>query len=123
MVPRTGYPFPSSLTRVTGSVHVDPGLDPTSPPVINASLTITPTYSLSPLVQGPAVFTFTADDGQYVMWFLPDITKDPPTPIAFDAHAEATVDIGGVPTFVQGDITNQPLAFQTSNGADTILVS
>jgi hypothetical protein len=80
MMPRTGYPFSSTLTRVVGLVQLDPSVNPASPPVPNASVTLTPVHAppSPPSVDETPVTVTTTDDGQYTYWFLPIITDDPP---------------------------------------------
>jgi hypothetical protein len=104
--PRSGYPFPPGLTRVIGSVVFD------GEPVEGAQVDVFPIFSLSPLVEASVPVTFfTADDGQYVAWFLPDASQDPPTAVAFRANASA--DIDGTPRL--GSIGATPLRLQTVN--------
>ena len=76
MMPRTGYPFPPTLTRVVGLVQF------ASAPVAGATVTLTPTHdqpatSSQPAssVPDPAVTVTTTDDGQYTYWLLPQFTK------------------------------------------------
>ena len=82
MVPRTGYPFPPTLTRVGGQVLFQ--ATPTSlyEPATDALIRVTPRHRntidpSAPLHSGPHLFTRTADDGQYTMWFLPDPSVPP----------------------------------------------
>jgi hypothetical protein len=121
--PRTGYPFPRALTRAVGAVRVDPSLDPTTPLVPGAQVSITPIHSESPPVEGDVFETRTADDGQYAVWFQPDPALEPATAVAFDATAVATVVVGGSPMALTGSVTNQPLVQQEFNGAQTIYLS
>jgi hypothetical protein len=121
--PRTGYPFPRALTRAVGAVRVDPSIDPTEPLVPKAQVSITPIYGESPPVDGTVFETSTADDGQYAVWFLPDLAFEPATAVAFDATAVATVVVGGSPMTLTGGVTNQPLVQQAFNGAQTIYLS
>jgi hypothetical protein len=108
--PKTGYPFPPTLTRAIGSVRLlsDNSL------VRNAEVLITPIHDGTP-EPTPLPATFTAEDGQYVMWFQPDADSTPPWATEFSATATATVDILGVPTVVTGSIGPQPLRQQTIN--------
>jgi hypothetical protein len=118
--PRTGYPFAPSLTRVVGEVRVSAAIDPLRSLVFDAQVTITPLHADSAVPEGPDLVTKTADDGQYVMWFLPDLSKEPPTATAYRATATAIVNVGGVPTPLTGSIPDQTLVFQTFNGAPPI---
>lgn len=122
MLPRTGYPFPPALTRAVGAVRLDATVDPDQPLVPNAAITVTPIHSESPRVEGTPFQTFTADDGQYAVWFLPEPMLEPPSPIAFDVSAMADVVVGGVHKHVEGEIFDQPLVAQSFNGAETILL-
>lgn len=115
--PGPGYPFPPTLTRGVGQVRLHADVDPTEPVVVGAKVTITPMHGASP---GANFETYTDQSGQYAVWFLPDSSLDPPWATGFDAEAEATVDIGGVPTLVTGSITVPALLRQTFNGAETI---
>jgi hypothetical protein len=87
MMPRTGYPFSPTLTRVVGLVRVDPASNPASPVVVGAVATITPIHYYQPPTPPPPApqvppppvivpdtpFSVpTTDDGQYTAWFFPD---------------------------------------------------
>ncbi|MEM9189376.1 MAG: hypothetical protein AAGF12_09380 [Myxococcota bacterium] len=99
--PRTGYPFPATLTRVVGVVRIDRGPDGIHP-AAGASVEVRPQHqavgggvphSGSPLV------TRSADDGQYTMWFQSDGTvPDTHASLPFRCDIEVTADVGGVPT-------------------------
>jgi len=117
MKPAPGYPFPPSLTRAIGSVRLAAAVDATKPPIPGAEVTITPMHDLA---SGTDFVTFSDDSGQYAVWFLPDPSQSPPWATGFTASAQATVDIGGTPTLVTGNISLQTLILQTSNGAETI---
>lgn len=119
MIPRTGYPFAANLTRVVGVVRLASSVDPNQPRLPGATVTVTPYYG-NPPVAGPGVTTATADDGQYVMWFLPDPDQSEPLPSSFDAEASAELVIHGVPITVSGSIENQSLTGHQVNGADPI---
>lgn len=123
LVPRTGYPFSPALTRAVGAVRLASSVDPNESLVANAQITVTPIHSESPRVEGTPFTTLTADDGQYVVWFLPDPMLEPPSPVAFDVLAESDVLIGATWTHVQGEIFDQPLVAQSFNGAETIYLS
>lgn len=80
MTPRTGYPFPTTLTRIVGQVFLHASVDPAAPPVAGAVVTITPRHRSGPsaFTDDPDVTLLTTDDGQYTYWFLPDPDQDPP---------------------------------------------
>ncbi|MCA9595085.1 MAG: carboxypeptidase regulatory-like domain-containing protein [Myxococcales bacterium] len=117
--PRSGYPFPASVTRVIGMVRLAAILDPNESPVAGADVTITPEYPAS----GPVLTTRTAEDGQYVMWFLPDLAQTQPLPISFSAVASATVVVNGSPLAVSGSISGQSVTPETQSGADPLPLS
>jgi hypothetical protein len=106
LTPRSGYPFPPTLTRVIGLVTFR------GAPVPAAQVDVFPIFSLSPLVEAAVPTSYeTADDGQYVAWFTPDPTQDPPTAVAFRANASAVIE--GVPRL--GSIGPISLQLQTVN--------
>jgi hypothetical protein len=83
MVPRTGYPFPPTLTRVVGLVRLDTSIDPLGSPVPDATVTLTPSHVPPPPaapvpVPDPSVVVTTTDDGQYTLWFVPQLGESPP---------------------------------------------
>jgi hypothetical protein len=119
LTPRTGYPFPPTLTRAIGSVR----LASDNRPIPNAEVVITPIHAGLP-EPTPLPPTYTTEDGQYVMWFQPG-DFDPPWATEFSATASATVEITpGVFTPVSGSIGPQPLRQQTINNvADAILLA
>ena len=82
MIPRTGYPFPPTLTRVVALVKLSVGGNPAAA-VPNASVTLTPLHAGSP---DTAVTLTTTDDGQFTYWFLPELTKSPPIADQITAH-------------------------------------
>jgi hypothetical protein len=103
MMPRTGYPFSPTLTRVVGLVRLDPSVDLTSPPVPNATVVLTPShYHLPPppppplpppppvIVPDAPVTVTTTEDGQYTYWFLPELGGVHP-PIANQLSVQVTV--------------------------------
>lgn len=85
MTPRLGYPFQPSLTRLFGAVVID--IPPVSP-AVGAVVTVTPYYGATP---GGMLTTSTDEDGQYVMWFLPDPAMTPTLPDSCDV----SIDLGG----------------------------
>lgn len=121
MRPRAGYPFPTALTRVIGSVR-----SPSGAPVAGAVVQIFPFHLVpetSSFVSGTMITTRTTADGQYVMWFEPREGLEPAaraTASRFNATATATLELGGVPTHFEGSIADQDLVLQTSNEADII---
>src|SRR5579871_4062950 len=89
MVPRTGYPFPPTLTRVVGVVRFG------SAPVPGATVTLTASHSKSTAnASDPPVTVTTTDDGQYTYWFLPQLKQSPT--IADQLTIAASATIGGV---------------------------
>jgi len=92
MMPRTGYPFPASLTRVVGLVRLDSAVDAASPAVPQAAVTLTPGHQAGGTVNDPPVTVTTTEDGQYTFWFLPQLTDDPPIANRLSATATATVN-------------------------------
>jgi hypothetical protein len=87
MMPRTGYPFPATLTRVVGLVEY------ASAPVAGAALLLTPAHQA---VQDlPPVSVMTTDDGQFTYWFLPKLGESPP--IANQLTGTVSATIGGTP--------------------------
>lgn len=74
LLPRTGYPFPPTLTRVVGLVLYTPTVAADPIPAVGANVQVSGVYRHSgaePPVKEPALDTQTTDDGQYTMWFLP----------------------------------------------------
>jgi hypothetical protein len=116
MIPRSGYPFPGTLTRVLGLVRLDPSIDPLSSPVPNATVTLTPVHQVgASSVDDPPVVVITTDDGQYTYWFLPEIGQTPP--IANQLGISVTATVNGVPrsgnlpsllTLSPNGVTNAP---------------
>jgi hypothetical protein len=109
MMPRTGYPFPLTLTRVLGRVtHA-------SLPVPGATVTLSPAHYQNPqtVVDGDVIVT-TTDDGQYTYWFLPQLSEVPP--IANQLTGTVSATIGGttftanIPSInlVPNGVTNVP---------------
>jgi hypothetical protein len=80
MMPRTGYPFPPTLTRVIGLVRLGASVDVNTPTVTNATVTLQPIHSAPPAppVNDNQVIVATTDDGQFTFWFLPQYLEDPP---------------------------------------------
>jgi hypothetical protein len=80
MMPRTGYPFSPTLTRVVGLVRLAASVNPTSPIVPNATVTLQPSH-YDPVggttTFDPPVTVPTTDDGQFTYWFLPMLTETP----------------------------------------------
>jgi hypothetical protein len=107
--PRTGYPFPSALTRIVGSVLLK------GSPVPDADVQVTARYRIAagsdnsaPAPGEPPFETRTGDDGQFVAWLFPNVDQDFPAAIAFDATAT-------VPGHT-GTVLDQPVVPQTVNG-------
>lgn len=104
MTPRTGYPFPTTLTRIVGQVFLDSSVDPATPPVAGAVVTITPRHRSGPttFVDDPDVTLLTTEEGQYTYWFFPDPDQDPPlvNELVVSAHTE---------TLGAGPITVEPI--------------
>jgi hypothetical protein len=69
MMPRTGYPFPPTLTRVVAQARYK------GTPVPNATVKLVALHSGSP---DPQVTLTTTDDGQFTFWFLPEQSMTPP---------------------------------------------
>jgi hypothetical protein len=109
MVPRTGYPFPPSLTRVVGLVR----FDDSGAPVRDAAVTVTPRHGGT---DGAPLLTRTTDDGQFAMWFLPLPSITPPLADGYRIDAQIVVD--GV-TFT-GSLPPQPLAPNRRNDAPVL---
>jgi hypothetical protein len=114
MMPRTGYPFSPSLTRVVGLVRLAPAVDPTSPVVPRAAVALTPVHQAAGTVSDAAVTVTTTDDGQYTFWFLPQLGEDPPIANRLTATATATVDgvirTGSFPAtdLIANEVTDAP---------------
>ena len=87
--PRTGYPFPASLTRVLGLVV----FDATGAPASDASITVIPRHGT---VDGTPLTTRTTEDGQFAMWFLP-VAGGLTPPLADGYRIDAQIVVGGVP--------------------------
>lgn len=104
--PRTGYPFPPSLTRVIGLVV----FDATELPVRGAEVTVTPEHGGA---AGAILVTRTAGDGQFAMWFLPVSALAPP--LADGYRVDAQIVVGSV-TFT-GSLSSQPLLPNRRNDA------
>ncbi len=114
MMPRTGYPFPTTLTRVVGQVRLDPSIDPATPDVEGATVTITPRHhGTSATVDEADVIIETTEDGQYTLWFHPDPSLDPPLPnelivnVTFGAYGGGT----GTMTLDPNAVTSAPLVY------------
>jgi hypothetical protein len=85
MMPRTGYPFPPTLTRVVAQVRLGAGVDPTKPPVPNAVVTLIPLHGATPDLP---VTLATTDDGQFTYWFLPEQSMTPPVADHITVHVK-----------------------------------
>lgn len=110
--PRTGYPFPASLTRVVGRVV----FDPTDAPVAGAEVTVTPRRG--GIDDAPRLHRTTAD-GQLAAWFLPQPSAAPPIPDGYRIEA-SLVDGSGTWT---GFIAAQPLNAHQRNDAPVVRLS
>jgi hypothetical protein len=126
MMPRTGYPFSPTLTRVIGQVRLAPALDATSPPVPLALVTLTSAHDDQPppplpstSVEDPPVTVTTTEDGQYTFWFLPQLGETPPIANQLTATASAVVD--GHPR--SGSLALQNLIPNGVTNAPSILLS
>jgi hypothetical protein len=91
MMPRTGYPFPPTLTRVVGQVRRAGTLAPIE------GLTVTVTARHDDVVKGTSVTgasaqVVTTDDGQYTFWFFADPAKTPHHPSHVVAAASGAVN-------------------------------
>jgi hypothetical protein len=86
MMPRTGYPFPATLTRVVGLVQY------AAASVADAVVVLTPGHQGA---TDPNVTVTTTDDGQYTYWFLPQLGETPPVANQLTGTVSAT--IGGTP--------------------------
>jgi hypothetical protein len=104
--PRTGYPFPPSLTRLVGLVV----FDATELPARGAEVTVTPEHGG---VAATTLATRTTDDGQFAMWFLPASALAPPLAAGYRVDAQIVVD--GI-TFT-GSLSSQPLLPNRRNDA------
>lgn len=120
MMPRTGYPFSPTLTRVVGLVQYG------SAPVPNAAVTLTPV----PQPATPtAVTVTTTDDGQYTYWFLPrflpQLEGKPPVletpPIANQLTGSVSATVGG--TLRTGSLALLNLVLNGVTNAPPILLS
>jgi len=109
LTPRTGYPFAASLTRVVGQVVIDA----TGLPASGADVTVTPARGGSP---GTPLATRSTDDGQYVMWFLPDPAASPP--IADRYRVDAQLPDGGIT--LSGSLSLRPLQAGRRNDAPVL---
>lgn len=110
MKPRTGYPFPSSLTRVIGLVV----FDDTGAPVREANVTVTPRHAGA---DGVPLATRTTDDGQFAMWFLPSPAPTTP-PLADGYRVDAQIAVDG--TAFTGSLSPQPLLPNRRNDAPVL---
>jgi hypothetical protein len=88
MKPRTGYPVPPALTHAVGLVV----FDDTGLPAVGADITVTPEHGG---VTGAPLTTRTADDGQFLMWFLPAPGGLTP-PLADGYRVAAQIIVSGV---------------------------
>lgn len=106
MVPRTGYPFPTTLTRVVGLVRIDASIDLDTPVVPNATVTLTPVHSAPPAppFDDAEVIVTTTDDGQFTFWFLPQLGETPP--VANELTGTAADSAGHMMTFAANLIPN-----------------
>jgi hypothetical protein len=108
--PRTGYPFPATLTRVVGLVRFADRVDPNKPPVPLAAVTFTAVHQPPPPAPpGPTpsptdaapITIQTTDDGQYTFWLFPVVPPlhmtGPEPPLANQVNVTATAaDAHGV---------------------------
>jgi hypothetical protein len=116
MMPRTGYPFPPTLTRVVGQVRLDPSVDPASPPVAGAEVAITPRHNDgTTTVDDPDITVYTTEDGQYTLWFVADPDRNPP----IANELVATASAGGY----GGSLSTQTLIPNKVTSADPIFLS
>jgi hypothetical protein len=83
MMPRTGYPFSPTLTRVVGLVEY------ASAPVAGATVDLIPTHQGSP---DSTVTVMTTDDGQFTYWFLPQLGKTPAIADQLTGTVSATIN-------------------------------
>jgi hypothetical protein len=98
MTPRTGYPFSPTLTRVIGLVRLAAAVDPTSPPVPNAIVQLTPVHydaTTGTTTSETPIAVTTTDDGQFTTWFLPILT-DTPAIANQITSVSATATVNGV---------------------------
>lgn len=110
--PRTGYVFPPSLTRVIGLVV----FDGSSQPARGVDVIVTPEHSGA---SGTPLTTKTTDDGQFAMWFVPQLSLSPP--IADGYRVDAQIVIGGIP--FTGALPSQALLSNQCNSAPTLRLS
>lgn len=120
--PRTGYQFPTALTRVVGLVRLISGV-----PAPGANVQVFPLHfvaATSSFIAGAVIETQTTEDGQYVVWFTPESGLSVPTAQAtasrFNANATASFTIGGTPKNFSGSIVNQELLRDQLNSADIL---
>ncbi len=91
MAPRTGYPFPPTLTRVVAQAKRVVVVGEPATPVPNAIVTLTAFHAGSP---DTAVTLTTTDDGQFTYWFLAETTKTPPVADTITVHVTDGVHSG-----------------------------
>lgn len=118
LLPRTGYPFGSTVTRVVGAVRLAATVDPATPVVTGAEVTLQAIHSVVDTPPESPVVTQTTEDGQYVMWFQPIPGLDPPLADQYSVSASATV--GGVP--MTGTLSAQALTPNRANAAPDLFI-
>lgn len=110
--PRTGYPFPRSLTRIVGGVVVDA----TGFPAGGAEVAVTEMRGAAD--GATSVYRATAD-GQFAAWFIPAPGLSPPVADGYRIAA-TLVDAG---TTLAGSIPAAPLTAHQRNDAPLIRLS
>jgi hypothetical protein len=110
MRPRTGYPFPPSLTRLVGLIV----FDDTGLIAPGAQVKV---YAEHGGASGASASFYAADDGQYTAWFLPEASGFTP-PLADGYQVAAFASRGGVD--FTGSLSSQPLAPNRRNDAPVI---
>lgn len=127
--PRTGYPFPTALTRVLGMVRYQPS--PAVPPVLAAGAEIRVRGVYQPVsgppspVNGPPLDTFVTDDGQYTAWFLP--LGAPSLPAGYRAMPdECRVRIRYTPpggSLIQVNVPPTPIALYRTTSLPNVVLT
>ncbi len=102
LLPRTGYPFAAGLTRVVGMVRLDLGAGSTLL-AHGALVELTPRYPKiapgpgAPFRSGAVLRTYSTEDGQYTMWFLPEVSDARYARVATRCDVGATLSHDGSP--------------------------
>ena len=113
----SAYAGTSRVTTAPAPTNANsPSVDPHTPPVAGATVTLTARHHhVTPppatTVDDADVSVTTTDNGQYTFWFFADPTKDPPLPNELLVTAQSGALTGSLATpltLTAGAVTNAP---------------